>query len=145
MISSFRRTGLPVAVVGLALLAAFAARKLAWAGPHNATPLHLRLVKSEPAKHDTLSAAPTSIKLWFSQKPELAVTTVKLTASDGREIAVGAARLEEDPKRLVVADVTGAVTAGALTILWKTSSGDGHILRGEIPFVLRTTASSDGH
>ena len=40
--------------------------------------MHLRLVKSDPAAAAAV-ASPTQLRLWFSLKPTLSLTTVKLT------------------------------------------------------------------
>jgi methionine-rich copper-binding protein CopC len=107
------------------------------------TTLHLRLTRSEPAKDDSISAAPTALKLYFSQKPELSVTGVKLIAGAGKEVELSAPRLEGEKQTIVVVDVKGTVAPGKLNIAWRTSSGDGHIIKGDIPFSLRASASDE--
>jgi methionine-rich copper-binding protein CopC len=42
---------------------------------------HLRLLKSEPAADALLDAPPNSVELWFSEAPEVKVTTIQLTAA----------------------------------------------------------------
>jgi methionine-rich copper-binding protein CopC len=92
--------------------------------------MHLRLTKSEPAKDGVLATAPTDIKLWYSQKPQLRISRVTLTGPSG-EVATGA--IVQDSVMLR-APITGAMTPGAYTVSWLTASSDGHPIRGTIKF-----------
>jgi copper resistance protein C len=124
-------------VAGAGALGVMGASPLA-ARRASASPVfHLHLVKSEPAKDDTLAAPPATIKLWFSQKPEVPVTSVKLAAVGGKAVLVGAPKADSANKALVVAEVKGPLGAGRYAVSWKTSSPDGHVMKGEIPFVVR--------
>lgn len=101
--------------------------------------LHLRLTKSEPAK-DEVVAAPPVIRLWFSQAPELAVTTVRVTGATGKSVALSAVRRAVAAGAAgapVEADVTQALAPGRYTVSWKTSSRDGHPIKGDFSFTVR--------
>ena len=95
-------------------------------------PFHLHLVKSVPAANATVGAAPDSIRLWFSQAPELKVTSVKVTGPG--TTAVSIAPLAERDSSLVVAPVKGKMAAGAYTVAWRTMSKDGHVVKGTFAF-----------
>lgn len=102
---------------------------------------HLRLVRSDPARDTTITAAPTAIRLWFSQTPTLAVTSVRLTGPGGRAVAL--APLQRDAARgaPVVALLRGQAGVGRYTVSWRTMSPDGHPVRGTFGF---TVAASPG-
>lgn len=102
----------------------------------HAEAFHLRLVKSEPAKGDTV-AAPKVLRLWFSEPATLAVTSVKLKGADGKEIAVAKPTFSGDTKQPVEAVVTGALAAGKYSLAYKTASKDMHPITGEFTFVVR--------
>ena len=102
-------------------------------------PFHLHLVKSVPAANATVGAAPDSIRLWFSQAPELKLTSVKVTGP--RTTAVPIAPLAARDSALVVAPVKGKMAAGSYTVAWRTMSKDGHVVRGTFAF---TVAASNG-
>src|SRR5437899_2957485 len=73
----------------LAIIVGCALAVTAAAGPGKATlrhALHTRLIRSEPAANDTLVAIPRALRLWFSEKVELPVTSVKLTDGAGAAI-----------------------------------------------------------
>ena len=95
-------------------------------------PFHLQLLKSTPAANASVSSAPDSIRLWFSQAPELKLTTVKLTGPG--TAAISLAPLAKGDSALVVAGVKGAMAAGSYTVAWRTMSKDGHVVRGTFAF-----------
>lgn len=103
------------------------------------TPFHLHLVKSTPAANASVAAAPDSIRLWFSQAPELKLTTVKVTGPGTAAVAL--APLAKGDSALVVAGVKGKMAAGSYTVAWRTMSKDGHVVRGT--FAFRVGAPAD--
>ena len=129
------RFGMPVRRLA-SLVAASAAlfAVTAWSAP-----FHLHLVKSVPAANATVGTAPDSIRLWFSQAPELKLTSVKVTGP--RTTAVAIAPLAARDSALVVAPVKSKMAAGAYTVAWRTMSKDGHVVRGTFAF---TIAASNG-
>jgi methionine-rich copper-binding protein CopC len=111
----------------LAALTVTALGASAWVAP-----FHLHLLKSAPAANATITAPPDSIRLWFSQTPELGVTTVKVTGPGNAAVAL--APLASRDSSAVVAPVKGAMKAGAYTVTWRTMAKDGHIARGTFAF-----------
>lgn len=123
---------LAAALVVVASVGAIAAVAPAYASAR----LHLYLVKSEPSKGDTV-ATPKAVKLWFSEAATIAVTTVRLTGPDGKNVAIGKPTFTGDVKQPVEVAVTGAVSTGRYTVAYKTASGDMHPVTGEFTFVVR--------
>ncbi len=107
-----------------------------WAAPASGS-LHLRLTKSAPAKDAELGAAPAEIRLWFSQNVELSVSSIKLTAADGDEIDLG--KVETAEADVLVATTPSGLAAGVYQVAWRTSSGDGHPIRGTFDFAVAAT------
>jgi methionine-rich copper-binding protein CopC len=98
---------------------------------------HLRLVKSEPAADAMLDAAPAVIELWFSESPEVRVTTIQVTTAGTMRKLEKVAADPEDGKH-VIASVDSIGTTGAWAVTWRTMSKDGHVVSGEIPFRVRS-------
>lgn len=98
---------------------------------------HVHLEKSSPADNETLAAAPKAISLWFSEKVDLKVTSVKLVDAKGAAAALGALRRDTTAKAPVVADVTKPLAAGSYTISWSAAALDGHPEKGTIRFVVK--------
>jgi methionine-rich copper-binding protein CopC len=97
---------------------------------------HLHLLRSSPAADSTV-ASPAAVRLWFTESPELAVTSVRMTGPAGRAVRLG--RLRADSAHSVVANVPARLSAGRYTLAWRTMSHDGHPMRGTIPFTVRAT------
>src|SRR5688572_8169701 len=95
-------------------------------------PFHLHLVKSAPAANATVTAAPDSLRLWFSQVPELGVTSVKVSGPGTATVALSP--LAKRDSALVVAAVKGKMAVGAYTVAWRTMAKDGHVARGTFAF-----------
>ena len=100
--------------------------------------LHTHLVKSEPAANDTFASAPRVVRLWFSEKVELAVTSVKLSNAAGATLVLGPlVRPDTGEFAPIVTNVAKPLAAGTYTVTWSTAAKDGHPAKGTYPFVVR--------
>ena len=96
---------------------------------------HARLTRSDPAAKATLSAAPTKIRLWFSEAPEIAMSRLTLTDSVGAEIPLG--KLERGSEKLLVqASIDRGLGAGRYTVTWRVAAADGHPSSGSFTFTV---------
>ena len=126
ILSTKKRAAALAAITATALFAG------AWAAP-----FHLHLLKSTPAANTTVTAAPDSIQLWFSQAPEIKVTTVKVTGPGNA--AVPLTPLAKRDSAGVAAAVKGAMKAGGYTVAWRTMAKDGHVASGTFAFTVGAT------
>lgn len=94
---------------------------------------HARLVKSEPASGAKV-AAPSMIRLVFSEEPVLALTRLHLVSATGDTIALGAPRFDGSDEHIVIADVTGSAGEGTYTLTWATAARDGHASKGSFSY-----------
>lgn len=100
---------------------------------------HTRLIKSEPAANDTLAASPKAIKLWFSEKVELAVTSVKVADATGHAVAVARpVRPDTGNSAPVVVELKKPLVPGGYKITWITAAKDGHRANGTIAFAVKS-------
>ncbi|MCC7054166.1 MAG: copper resistance protein CopC [Gemmatimonadaceae bacterium] len=98
---------------------------------------HLKLLRSEPMANQALTASPVQVKLWFSQRPELAVTSIKVTSGVGAaavERALAPLSRASAPNSPITAPVGAALAPGHYQVVWRTMARDGHVLNGVIPF-----------
>ena len=119
----------------LAFTAVAAVAALATPRPADST-MHLRLTGSLPAKDSVLAKAPTQICLWYSQTPQLRLSSVTLTGPNGT-VKLGKLTMEARDSAPIVAQIEGPMPAGKYVIAWRTASSDGHPIRGTIPFAVR--------
>lgn len=128
----FVRTMAVVAAAALVAGAAVAAKPATVRA--EAAAFHLHLLRSAPAADSTV-AAPSTVQLWFTEAPQLAVTSVRMTGPG--DAAVPMSRVRAGADKSVVAAVEGQLAPGSYTIAWRTMSRDGHPMRGTIPFTVR--------
>jgi copper resistance protein C len=103
----------------------------------DAAVMHLRLSRSEPTANQKLTASPTQVKLWFTQRPELTVTSIKLRSGSGSsavERALAPLSRAADATAPIAAPVGAALAPGHYEVVWRTMARDGHVLNGVIPF-----------
>lgn len=128
--SQFRRF-LPVVLVPAALVVF----GLAAAVPTR----HLHLERSSPADSSVVSP-PESLQLWFSERPQIAVTRVTVTTARGDTVETGTPTLAAADKAPVVVPFSQVPAAGKHTVAWRTMSADGHVVRGTFVFTVRSAA-----
>jgi methionine-rich copper-binding protein CopC len=102
---------------------------------------HLSLVRSSPAADANLQSSPREIRLVFSEAPQLASSSIRLTR--GTETLVPStdtAADSADAKQLVI-HPTQALANGSYTVHWRVMAKDGHSIRGTYGF--QVSASTD--
>jgi methionine-rich copper-binding protein CopC len=122
-----------MAAAGVLAGVAVVARPAAVRAETGVVAFHLHLLRSAPAADSTV-ASPASVQLWFTESPQLAVTTVRMTGPGEHAVRLGRVRAGADHS--VVANVQGHLAPGRYTISWRTMSRDGHPMRGTIPFTV---------
>jgi copper transport protein len=123
------RTGL---ALGVALILALPV--LSWA--------HAHLVRSSPSADARLDVAPTLIQLWFSEKPELALSSVSLVDSAGAVVRLGPLRAG-DTSLAIAAPILDRLAAGQYTVRWRVVSSDGHPSNGSFSFISSASAVAE--
>lgn len=99
---------------------------------------HTRLVKSVPAKDDTLAAAPKSLDLWFSEHVDLSLLNVRLAGAGGTNVSLAKPTQTGTGKdEHVSVVVAGAVGGGTYTVTWAVAGADGHPTKGSFDFVVK--------
>ncbi|HKV50627.1 MAG TPA: copper resistance CopC family protein [Gemmatimonadaceae bacterium] len=98
---------------------------------------HTHLKRSDPGNGATLGEAPKAVQLWFTEKPELAATSVMLSTVGGSAVALAPLALSDgSDTAAVVAVVRGTLAPGSYVIRWRTMARDGHPARGTLTFTL---------
>jgi copper transport protein len=95
---------------------------------------HARLLRSTPAANATLTSLPTSLSLWFSEKPEVKFTVLTLKDSAGSVVALGPVTSADSNG--IMAPITGALRSGKYTVSWRTAASDGHATSGTYGFAI---------
>lgn len=101
---------------------------------------HARLVRSTPSSGERLARSPAAIALWFTERPQLPFTRLRLLGPGGAELPLGTVSSVGDVG--VTAAVPRALTAGAYVVVWQTAAADGHVTRGRFGFTVNTAAAT---
>src|SRR2546423_3279520 len=96
---------------------------------------HARLKRSEPSSGAQVGS-PQIIRLWFSERPEVALTGVTLTNGSGRVFALGLPQPSAGDPLEVLFAVPTSLAADKYTVAWRTVASDGHPSRGSFTFVV---------
>jgi copper transport protein len=101
---------------------------------------HTHLKRSEPAAGSRVTSSPQLIRLWFSERPELAMTVVTLKDANGKEFALAAPKNDGADPLTISLHVSQPLPAGRYTVSWRTAASDGHPSHGAFSFVVLPTA-----
>lgn len=100
---------------------------------------HMALSKAAPSDKATVTTAPTQVQLWFTQKPDMAVSKIVLSGTGG-EVKLGAFKLVDE--RSLIAPIEGSLTDGVYTIAWQSAGDDGHVQKGQVSFTLKRATAT---
>ncbi len=95
---------------------------------------HAVLLASTPAAHATVKGPTIAVHLKFNSRIDGAHSRLYLVDSSGKVEPLTLVP-QDSPDTLAAQSVN--VSAGAYTIRWQALASDGHITRGEIPFVVQ--------
>ena len=101
---------------------------------------HLALKRSDPEDNSQLRVPPQQISLWFTAKPQLAISRITLTGPTG---GVTLDAIVADTGNVLHARVPRILAAGDYTVAWQTASADGHPIRGQFTFTVATSSTVD--
>jgi len=102
---------------------------------------HLRLLSTSPAADTVVASSPDTIRLQFSEAPQMRGTSVRLTnAANDLVATTDAAADPEDAAELFIRPAS-PLAPGAYTVHWRVIAQDGHTQRGEFGFRVGGTAA----
>ena len=95
---------------------------------------HAILVRSNPAPHATVTGDSLAIELHYNSRVDGARSKLTLDGPDGHEVALG--KVSQPAPDALVCGVTH-LAPGRYDLHWIVLASDGHISRGEIPFMVK--------
>jgi copper transport protein len=95
---------------------------------------HARLTRSDPAANARLEVAPTAIRLWFSEAPEVPLSSITLKDSTGAVVRLAAIR-RGDTTASIEAPILDPLEGGRYVVWWRVAGSDGHPITGSFSFV----------
>jgi methionine-rich copper-binding protein CopC len=97
---------------------------------------HAKLERAEPAAGSSVKAAPTEIRLWFSEPVEAALSRVDVQDAQGRRVDAGKLRIDHGNRR-EVHETLRRLRPGTYRVIWHAVSVDTHRTQGEFTFTVR--------
>lgn len=102
------------------------------------TAFHNHLVKASPTIDGEVTQAPAQVVLWFSEPPEVKLSSIKLRSDADTTQIVPTGQVVAGPEaKSIAAPVTGQLKPGAYQVVYRTAGTDGHIVRGKYRFILK--------
>ncbi|WP_331753507.1 copper resistance protein CopC/CopD (plasmid) [Streptomyces sp. NBC_00637] len=106
-----------------------------------ASQAHAVLLFASPAIEGAVPTAPKAVSLVFDEPVQAAgARTVRLTASAGTAVAVGAAARSQGGRQLTV-PVRGTLGPGVYTVEWQATAQDGDVMGGSYRFAVGSAAA----
>ena len=96
---------------------------------------HMKVAKTAPEEGATLNASPDTVRIWYTQEPDRAVSKMKLRGA-GVEMELD---VKADSDKSLTASLDAALSDGNYTVSWQTAGDDGHIQKGEFSFTVKST------
>lgn len=111
-----------------------------------ATPVHAHgiLKASAPVSGAHVTVAPADIRLVFTQRPTLALTSIRLIGPGGKPVALLPVTTVADQRFSVTAQIEGPLVSGVYTVHWQVAGSDGHPTSGSYRFTLALPTMDHG-
>src|SRR5689334_6244647 len=96
---------------------------------------HAHLQQSSPAANDSVRSAPTDVRLWFTERLEPSLSSVKVLNASGKQVDKGDTHADpDDGKQLIV--TLGSLAPGTYKVVWHAVSVDTHVTNGTFAFTV---------
>ena len=99
---------------------------------------HALVVASRPSPNAVVAPGEIGVELRFNSRIDARRSRVVVREPDGAELIVAVA---SDPSRAMLTGRVVVARAGRFALRWQVLSVDGHVTRGEIPFVVTNRRS----
>ena len=99
---------------------------------------HLALERSVPEADAAVGQGLAEVRLFFTQAPQLAGTSIRIVDARDRLVEATAAEADSDDPSVVFIRLEGALAAGAYTVHWRALAQDNHPVNGDFGFAVVT-------
>jgi methionine-rich copper-binding protein CopC len=97
---------------------------------------HAFLDHADPGVGSQVSKSPAQVKIWFTQQPEHAFSTIKVLNSDGKQVDKNDTRTDPDDTKALIVSLP-ALPPGTYKVVWKVLTSDTHRTEGSFKFSIK--------
>jgi methionine-rich copper-binding protein CopC len=94
---------------------------------------HAFLERAEPRVGSTVKAAPSQVRVWFTEALEPAFSTLEVVNRSGDRVDLGPARVDPASPALLLVPVK-PLAPGTYRVKWRVLSVDTHVTEGDFTF-----------
>jgi methionine-rich copper-binding protein CopC len=94
---------------------------------------HMKVEKSEPAANATVSAPLKSVQVFFSEAPDLKVSSMTIKGPSAKTTLTMLHVMDKS----LMAMVEGDTPDGTYTVSWQSAGDDGHVQKGDFTFTVK--------
>jgi copper resistance protein C len=96
---------------------------------------HAFVDHTEPAVGSQIHAAPTQVKIWFTEKLEPALSKIQVFDTSGQQVDKRDVKIDQSDAALLTVSLPGLKT-GKYKVVWRAVSVDTHVTTGNFTFEL---------
>jgi len=96
---------------------------------------HAFLERAEPRVGSTVKAAPTQVRVWFTEALEPAFSTLEVVNQSGDRVDLGPAQVDT-ARRAVLQVPLKPLAPGTYRVKWRVLSVDTHVTEGDFTFLV---------
>lgn len=94
---------------------------------------HAFLDRAEPRVGSTTRAAPSEVRLWFTERLEPAFSQARVVSGDGQQVNGTSSEVDAGSPRLIRIPLP-ALSPGVYRVIWRVLSVDTHVTEGDFTF-----------
>ena len=98
---------------------------------------HAFLDRAEPRVGAEITRSPGVVKIWFTQQPEHAFSTIRVFDAGGKEVDKGDTRTDPDDAKALDVSIPADLPPGTYRVEWKVLSIDTHRTQGDFKFTIK--------
>lgn len=111
--------------------------------PTDPARFHLQLDSAHPYPDSTVVAPVAEIRLFFSQPPQLAPSSIRVVRADDTLVEMEKVAAQEGDAAVLYAPLAGETPAGTYRVVWRTMAADGHVVDGDYLFRVRSAEHAE--
>jgi methionine-rich copper-binding protein CopC len=95
---------------------------------------HAFLVRAEPRVGSKVNKVPTEVRVWFSETVQAGVSSIQVFDVSGKQVDKKDTHSDRANRSVLCVSLFPALTPGSYKVIWRVTSADTHVTRGDFHF-----------